>query len=242
MAIKSFIRLLGLRPYKHIFFDLDRTLWDFEGNARITLNDLYTEFNLDQHFESFDEFSRIYHAHNERLWAEYRHGRVEKEVLRKLRFVLTLKSVKVKNDVLAHTLDHRYIADSPTKTSLMPNTLEIMAYLQKRGYPMTIITNGFNEVQWVKLKACGLEPYFAQMLTSENVGFQKPDSRIFEHALRIAACKPTDALMVGDDFEVDIAGARNAGIDQVFYNPNRMASQFKPSFEITDLIELKRIL
>lgn len=233
---------LGGKPYTHIFFDLDRTLWDFEGNARVTLSDLYQEFELFRHFKTFDEFHEIFQKHNERLWAEYRHGRVAKDTLRKMRFSLTLKSAKVKDEVLAQTLDVRYIADSPTKTSLMPNTMEVMEYLRKRGYRMLIITNGFNEVQWIKLKACGLEQYFDLMLTSENVGHQKPDVRIFEQALREAGCKPSRALMVGDDFEVDIVGARNAGIDQVFYTPQGDEGSFTPTYQIRDLIELKRLL
>ncbi len=242
MNLKPIIRKLGGKPYSHIFFDLDRTLWDFEGNARVTLSDLYQEFELFRHFRTFDEFHATFQKHNERLWAEYRHGRVAKDTLRKMRFSLTLKSAKVKDEVLAQTLDVRYIADSPTKTSLMPNTMEVMEYLRKRGYRMLIITNGFNEVQWIKLKACGLEQYFDLMLTSENVGHQKPDVRIFEQALREAGCKPSRALMVGDDFEVDIVGARNAGIDQVFYTPQGDEGSFAPTYQIRDLIELKWLL
>jgi putative hydrolase of the HAD superfamily len=242
MNCKTIIRMLGGKPYTHLFFDLDRTLWDFEANARVTLSDLYHEFELYSHFKSFDEFCKTFQTHNERLWAEYRHGRVAKETLRKLRFTLTLKSAKVKNDALASTLDMRYIADSPTKTTLIPNAIELMEYLKQRGYRMLIITNGFNEVQWIKIRACGLEQYFDQMLTSENVGHQKPDVRIFEKALAEAGCKPGKALMVGDDFEVDIAGARNAGIDQVFFNPNGLDRSFKPTYEIRDLMELKAVL
>lgn len=242
MKWKSIIRMLGAKPYTHLFFDLDRTLWDFESNAERTLSDLFFEFHLDQHFPSFEVFHATYRQHNERLWAEYRNGRIEKAMLRSLRFRLTLKSVKVKDDALASTLDARYIADSPTKTALMPNAIEVMDYLQQRGYRMSIITNGFNEVQWVKLKACGLEKYFDTMLTSENVGFQKPDVRVFEHALQVACCKPSQVLMVGDDFGVDIVGARNAGIDQVFYNPINAGKKFDPTHEIRDLAELKSIL
>lgn len=243
MKWKPILRWVGAKPYRHIFFDLDRTLWDFEANARITLSDLFHEFGLDSHFASFEEFSQIYHRHNERLWAEYRNGRIEKESLRKLRFVLTLKSVKLKDEALAQQLDERYISDSPTKTALMPHTFEILEYLRERGYPMTIITNGFNEVQWIKLKACGLEPYFERMLTSENVGYQKPDPRVFERALQEAGCTPAQAIMVGDDFEVDIAGARRAGIHQLFYNPQQQGNlPFRPTYTVADLIEIKRIL
>lgn len=242
MKLKSIIRRLGGKPYRHIFFDLDRTLWDFETNAQQTLSDLYHEFNLNNHYESFDAFREIFRAHNERLWAEYRHGRVEKNTLRKLRFQLTLKAGKIKDDELAVLLDTRYIADSPTKTTLMPNTVEVLEYLKSRGYTMSLITNGFNEVQWVKIRACDLEKYFTSMLTSENAGYQKPDVRVFEKALADVGCKPSQALMVGDDFEVDIVGAKNAGIDQVFYNPFVSGCTFKATHEIADLIELKKIL
>lgn len=242
MNWKYLVKIFGGRPYDYIFFDLDRTLWDFESNARITLSDLYQEFELAKFFTSFDDFHETFQMHNERLWAEYRHGRIGKEMLRKKRFMLTLRSAKVKDDSLAETLDRRYIADSPTKTSLLPNTMEVMEYLSLKGYPMLIITNGFNEVQWVKLKACGLERYFSMMLTSENVGHQKPDVRIFQKALAEAGCRASRALMVGDDFNVDMVGARNAGIDQVFFNPKGQHVAFSPTYEIKDLIELKRFL
>lgn len=242
MKLKSIARLLGIKPYSYLFFDLDRTLWDFESNARITLSDLFYEYELDRHFPSFDEFHMIYRTHNERLWAEYRNGRLDKKMLRSLRFKLTLNAAKLRNDELASLLDTRYIADSPTKTALMPHTLELMDYLMSKGYSMSIITNGFNEVQWIKLKACGLEKYFVDMHTSENIGFQKPDPRAFEFALQKAGCKPSQVLMIGDDFEVDIVGAKNAGIDQVYYNPTNINCQFNPTYEIKDLLDLKSIL
>lgn len=242
MNWKKFLRKLGAKPYSYIFFDLDRTLWDFETNAQKTLSELFYEYKLDHHFDSFEHFHDVFRTHNERLWAEYRNGRVEKETLRKLRFILTLKAAKIKDDELANLLDVRYIADSPTKTALMPHTIEMLDYLKSRGYRMAIITNGFNEVQWVKIKACGLEAYFEEMHTSENVGYQKPDVKVFEHALKVAGCSPSRALMVGDDFGVDIVGARNAGVDQVFFNPTNDAKLFKPTYEITDLLEIKKLL
>jgi len=242
MNATKLLRLIGRKPYTHLFFDLDRTLWDFEGNAKQTLSDLYQEFELFNHFKTFEEFRSIFEVHNDRLWEEYRHGRIAKDMLRKLRFDLTLKSVKVKNEHLANLLDTRYISDSPQKTRLMPNAVELLEYLKQRGYRMLIITNGFNEVQWIKLKVCGLEQYFDKMLTSENVGHQKPDPRIFNHALKEAGCRASRALMIGDDFAVDIAGAKDAGIDQVYYNPNGLKATISPTYEVADLIELKRIL
>lgn len=227
--------------YKHIFFDLDRTLWDFETNTLKTFRDIYEKYDLTKYFTDYHSFHKSYTEINQVLWQQYLDGKLKKETLRTLRFQLTLEKNGLDNIVLAEKIGLDYITLSPHKTVLFPYTLETLQYL-KNKYQLHIITNGFNEVQFVKIKNCGLEPFFASVVTSEKAGYQKPRKEIFEYSLKSVNAKKNESIMVGDDFEIDIIGAKNAGIDQVYFNPSRIAQEEKATFEIYSLKELQKIL
>ncbi len=227
--------------YKHIFFDLDRTLWDFEANTLETFRDLYVSYNLSAYFSDYQSFHDSYTEINRVLWQEYLDGKLKKEVLRTLRFHITLEKNGLDNMKLAEKIGMDYIALSPQKTILFPYTIETLEYLKKK-YRLHIITNGFNEVQFVKIKNCGLEPYFTSVITSEKAGYQKPRKEIFDYSLKMVNARKKESLMVGDDYEIDIAGAMNAGIDQVYFNPARLPFPKKPTHEISSLRELCDIL
>lgn len=227
--------------YKHIFFDLDRTLWDFETNTLETFRDIFEKYKLSEYFSNYIDFHDIYTEINQVLWQNYLDGKLKKEVLRTIRFQMTLEKNGLNNFKLAEKIGLDYITMSPLKTALFPNTIETLEYLQKK-YQLHIITNGFNEVQFVKIKNCGLESFFASVVTSEKAGFQKPRREIFDYALKSVHAKKKESLMVGDDYEIDIAGARNAGIDQVYFNPARLPMDKKSTYKIHDLKELQEIL
>lgn len=228
------------RRYRHIFFDLDRTLWDFDRNMRLTLEELFERHDLARHFSSFENFFTAFNLHNERLWNEYRHGRLSKEVLRWKRFELTLKDYGVKNQELAETIGEEYVNESPMKTALLPNTLEVLEHLQQ-GYQLHIITNGFNEVQFTKLKLCRIEHYFTRVTTSEISGYHKPHPMAFAQPLSSVNARKAESIMVGDDLEIDIIGARNFGIDQVYLNTTATQHSERVTFEVSSLLELKKI-
>ena len=235
-----FQKLVNRLTVKHIFFDLDRTLWDFEMNSRETLEELYRERLASQTNITAGDFIKIYHKHNERLWSEYRKGAIKKEVLRWKRFQLTFKDLGIVNNDLAQQFDEAYIARSPLKTNLFPGTIEILQYLSKH-YKLHIITNGFLEVQNIKIENAGIAPFIFHMTTSEEAGFQKPDPGAFEYALRKTGAIPKNSVMVGDDLEIDIIGAANVGMKTIFFNPEKQTHNFKPTYEITKLAEMKRI-
>ena len=230
-----------LKAYKHIFFDLDRTLWDFDSNSRAALIDVFENHNLNRYFESPEPFILAYNKHNELLWDHYRKGHIRKEHLRSLRFELTLRDVEIVNNELAIAIGEDYLQLSAGKTILFPYTHEILIYLQKK-YPLYILTNGFRETQFSKMKICDLSKYFHTVFTSETIGFNKPHPKIFHWAMSSVNGKKEECLMIGDDIEVDILGARNCGMDQVFFNPNKLITRAKPTYEIESLIELKKIL
>ncbi len=231
-----------MKTYSHIFFDLDRTLWDFEANTQIVLSELFCKYGLDSRCTgSCSAFIRRYQEVNEILWGYYREGRIGKNDLRLKRFHLTLQDFGVDDIALSRSISQDYICESPKRTALIEHTHDTLAYL-KRKYVLSIITNGFDDVQHLKLRHAGLSEYFASVITSDGAGAKKPDASIFRHSLEAVNAMPERSLMVGDHLEIDIVGARSAGLDQVFFNPGRIAHTEKVTYEIASLDELTRIL
>ena len=230
-----------MKKYCHLFFDLDRTIWDFQANSRETFRDILQKHQLDLVFQSVEEFETMYHEYNDLLWNEYRNGKIHKDVLRWKRFYLTLQDVGIQNEELAKTMDFEYISISPTKTKLFPGATEVLEYLFPK-YPLHIITNGFTEVQFIKLKNSNLNKYFTRIITSEIAGSHKPKREIFHYAVSSANAKKSESLMIGDDLETDIKGAMDFGLDQVYFNPARKPHELNPTYEIVSLKELMNFL
>jgi len=231
-----------MKVYKHIFFDLDKTLWDFERNSKELLSELYNEHSINTYTNAtFENFHSVYIKNNNRLWEDYRNGKISKEFLSIERFNSTLMDFKVDQKKLAREISEEYVLRSPLKTHLFPNTFEILAYLKSK-YSLHIITNGFAEIQHRKLSLSGIDNYFTKLFISEEVGYKKPDTKIFHHCVSNINSVECDCLMIGDDLEVDILGARAAGIDQVFVNFEAIKHNEEITFEVFSLIELKKIL
>lgn len=230
-----------IRKYKHLFFDIDRTLWDYETNAAEILNELFYKYSLNETSINVDDFVKEFNRCNDLMWKKYNRGMIKKETLRDRRFYMTLRKFKIKDKNLALKLSKEYIEKSPDKTNLFPEVTETLEYLKKH-YRLHIITNGFDEVQFKKLKNCGIKDFFEKVVTSDNAGYTKPDVRIFQYAITSVNAKKTESLMIGDNWEIDILGAKAYGIDQVYFNPVRKKHKDKATFEITGIGELKGIL
>lgn len=231
-----------MKPYQHIFFDLDRTLWDFEKNSEATLHEIFEHFKLHQRgIENAGHFIAIYKDINHRMWEEYRKGIIRKDQLRGGRFLETLKHFKAEDKALSEQIGDFYVEESPRKTALFEGTVEVLDYLASK-YILHIITNGFEEVQHIKLHHSGLAKYFNVVVTSEQAGCKKPDKEIFDYALKMAGTVSYDALMIGDDLEIDILGARDAGIDQIYFNPSQLPHNYQITAEIQSLGQLLTIL
>jgi putative hydrolase of the HAD superfamily len=229
------------QKYSHIFFDLDRTLWDFDRNSKETLTELFFRHKLDKFIDNPEVFVDIYHDVNLQLWDLYRKGEMTKEVLRFKRFQISFDHFGIHDDQLTSDFGDEYLAISPTKTILVPHTKETLDYLFAR-YKLHIITNGFLKTQEIKMKNCGLDIYFQSLTTSETIGYNKPRSEIFQHALSSVNARKKESIMIGDDLEVDILGARKFGIDQVFLNRDNIIHEDKITYEIKVLTELLEIL
>lgn len=229
--------------YKHIFFDLDHTLWDFEQNSKEALAEIFTDFKLEDYLNcSFNEFIHVYHQINHAYWDDYKKGMVSREKLRNGRFYDTLSQFKVNNEDLALSISESYISRSPHKKQLFEGAIRVLDYLKHKDYVLHIITNGFNEVQFIKLTESGLLPYFKTITTSEHAGYNKPDEKIFEHALTQASAKKIESIMIGDNIEADIIGAINFGMDAIWFNPNKEKHHSNEKFHtINHLLELEEI-
>lgn len=230
------------KKYKHLFFDLDHTLWDFDRNSEATLKQLYGEYKLhDMGITDFDEMFRAYNVHNDKLWERYRNGYIKRDELRWKRMWLMLLDFKVPDTALAHELSVAYLEILPTQTLLMPHTKELLEHCKGR-YEMHLITNGFETTQRLKLQYSGIARYFKHLITSEKSNSMKPYKEIFEFALKQAEAGVEESIMIGDAVDIDILGAINAGWDSVYFNPYGIPHDRKPTYEITHLRELMDIL
>lgn len=222
----------------HLFFDLDHTLWDFEKNSKMALKQIFKESGLDQHIDEFSTFHGVYKNSNRILWRQYGRGLLDKEVLRTKRFEDTLRYFRIDDPALVQTLSDSYLRISPYQKNLFPHAIETLTYLQKEKYQMHIITNGFKEVQHIKLREAGLLPFFDVIVCSEEVGINKPDPLVFEYSMRKAGTTRDKSVMIGDDYEVDYLGALNAGMRAIFFNHQGLKKVRKDDDYIHHLNEL----
>ena len=211
-----------MKKYKAVFLDWDDTIGDFHGAADLALAQMYEKYQLDRYFASLDEFVGLYKPHNLELWAKYGEDKVTKEYLSLDRFLFPLMhgSLYPNGETaqvirLAMTMSDDFLALTTAHFSLLEGAEELVRYLAKK-YPLTVVTNGFVEVQYEKFDKSGLRDCFAHIVLSEEVGCQKPNPRIFEEALRMNGLAAQDVVMIGDSWNSDIQGAINAGIDQIW--------------------------
>lgn len=233
------------RHYDVLFIDLDDTLYDFSANSTNAYREVYTLMGYDQWFDGFDHYNEIYRQRNQQLWQLYNDGSITKEQLNAERYAYPLRVVGVPDaDAVGARFWEEAMKRLPLGKLLMPHAREILEYLKPR-YRLYILSNGFAELQTRKMRAGGIGDFFEGVVLSEDIGVNKPHRAIFEHALRVAGVDAEKALMIGDNYEVDAKGAYGVGMDQVFYNAVGMAlapEQWKPTYTIGSLLELKQIL
>lgn len=226
--------------YKHLFFDLDHTLWDFNKNCSETLEELFVHFQFASLGFLPSELIEKYTLVNYRMWDEYNKGLITKQEIRNRRFELTFAELGVDKSFVPSNINEEFLKICPAKGHVFPYTYEVLDYLVK-NYNLHIITNGFTETQAIKMSTSKLDNYFSNVILSETLGFAKPDKKIFDHAVNLSGGKSSECIMIGDDLYTDIFGARNAGIDQVFFNPNKQKHEEQVTHEIECLSELKKI-
>ena len=229
-------------PYKDLFFDLDHTIWDFELNSKETLWDLHQKYQLEaKGSDNFDVFYSNYSVHNHRLWDRYTKGFMKQEELRWKRIYLSLLDYKIADEALSKEMSVDYLDILPNKKNLFPYTIEILDYLKNKDYKMHLITNGFESVQFKKIKNSNLAHYFIEVITSEASNSLKPNKEIFDYALKASNAKLETSIMIGDNEAADIQGAINAGMDSIFVNHLQIQPTVAATHTITHLKELENI-
>ncbi|MGB0879153.1 MAG: YjjG family noncanonical pyrimidine nucleotidase [Polaribacter sp.] len=224
---------------KHVFFDLDHTLWDFEKNSNLTFQKVFEDYKIDL---KTAHFLSAYKPINQRYWKLYREEKVSKETLRYGRLKDAFDTLNYSiSDTLIDTIATKYIDFLPEFKSLFEGTIELLEYL-KNKYELHIITNGFEEVQNKKMLNSNIYQYFKQIITSESVGVKKPNPRVFEYALEIAKAKKEESIMIGDDLEADIQGALNTGLTAIHCNFDNQNIKNNSIISVTSLSEIKQYL
>ncbi|KAB1155216.1 noncanonical pyrimidine nucleotidase, YjjG family [Tenacibaculum aiptasiae] len=222
---------------KHIFFDLDHTLWDFDRNSKLTFEQIFEEQNINI---QIDKFLEIYMPINLKYWRLFRENKILKKDLRykRLKEAFDVLNYNASDDLI-NKISEDYIKYLPNNNYLFEGTIEILDYLIEK-YELHIITNGFEEVQNVKLKKSGIDKYFNKVITSECIGVKKPDPKIFEYALKQANALADNSMMIGDSYEADVLGAMNVGMSTIhFVNENDIDNRVT---SINSLAQLKQYL
>lgn len=231
-----------MKKYRHIFFDLDHTLWDYDTNVQESLSELFEIYRLpDVGIPDFQTFIDAFYQVNFKLWALYDLGKIDKHDLRETRFKLIFEKAGVRGSHVPKEMEEDFMQRTSSKPHLLPYSREILDYLSP-NYRMHIITNGFNESQAKKMHSSGLTPYFDLVVTSETTGHKKPDPRIFHYAMDKLSVKCGDCIMIGDNPNSDILGAIRSNIDQIYFDPHEKGIEHQPTHTIRHLKELEGIL
>ncbi|MCK5847350.1 MAG: YjjG family noncanonical pyrimidine nucleotidase [Bacteroidales bacterium] len=228
--------------YKHIFFDLDRTLWDFDANSEEVLLDMYNKFDITT-LACIDsqEFIDNYREVNHSLWAQYRVGEISKGFLSTQRFYKTMQLFDVDDLSMAKEMGEYYVKESPFKKRLFAGAIPLLESLSSK-YKLHLITNGFAEVQYIKLEQSGLEKYFEEVIISEETDWKKPHPEIFKFAMEKAGAIVEESIMIGDDLKADIIGAAEIEMDQIWVNFDNTYAGFKPTYTVGKLLDILQIL
>jgi len=232
-----------MKNVRHIFFDLDNTLWDHRKNAYLTIKELFSQQKISETYNiDFELFHDAYHEINEKLWEQIRDGEIDKEYLRKYRFYNTFLRFEVDNQDLADYFEHHFLDEILKYNELVPGAADLLDYLETKDYKMHIISNGFQEVTERKCVLSGIADYFETITSADSVGVRKPRPEIFQHSLDLARAEKSESILIGDDWIADVKGAQRFGIDVIFfdvYNDNPQEENLKI---VLNLSEIKNIL
>ena len=231
-----------MSKYIHLFLDFDDTIYDTHGNANIALREAYDFFKLDKIFGTFEMYSSLYWKRNQEVWALYSLGKITKDELIVERFLYPLRQLNTGTPEFALQMNDWFLERTAEKSGLVDGALDLLNYLKPK-YKLHILSNGFTEVQYKKIRNAGLEEFFDNVFLSEMIGINKPDRRIYDYALDKSGASRKNVIMIGDNYDTDITGAINSGIDQIFFNRNEtFLPDIPPTYEVKDLNQITLIL
>ena len=230
--------------YNDLFIDFDDTLYDTYGNAVIALRETFEAFHLERWFADPQVFYDAYWAANIDLWSRYSRGEITRPflIVERFRRPLSVGDGLPVTESLCLEMSDRFLEFCSSKPGVVEGAHELMDYLRQRGYRMHMTSNGFHEVQYKKLAACGLRDYFDTIILSEDAGANKPSPQYFDYALKVSGARRETTLMIGDNLNTDIVGAHNAGLDTILFNRWGVEPSDVPTHTVNSLLDIKTIL
>ncbi len=228
---------------RHIFFDLDNTLWDHRKNAYLTIKELFNQQKITEKYGiDFESFHQVYHDINERLWEQIRDGEIDKDYLRKHRFYDSFLSFGIDDAQLSDYFEHHFLDEILNYNELVDGAIDLLDYLRNKGYIMHIISNGFQEVTERKCILSGISDYFETITSADSIGLRKPRPEIFDYSLNLAKAAKEESIMIGDDWIADVKGAQNFGMDVIFFDVYQDNPQEAGLKVVRHLSEIKNYL
>lgn len=226
------------KEYRILLFDLDDTLLDFEANEREALKKLFEDNHISFTKEVFD----IYTGINKGLWASYEKGSLLLDEVLNTRFYKTLLQLGKEVDGVLWEKEYRELLGNGHE--MIDGAYELCKRLSSGPCRLFIVTNGVTQTQMKRLQYSGLMPFFEDIFTSQDIGFQKPAKEFFDHVKEhIKDFRTEKALVIGDSLSSDIKGGNLAGIDTCWINrKNSSSSEIKSTYTITELKGLYNIL
>ena len=232
-----------MKNVRHIFFDLDNTLWDHRKNARLTLEKLFKKHQILEKYQlEFEDFHTEYDIVNEGLWADLRDEKIDKAYLRNHRFHDTFLKFKIDNFDLSQEFENNFLDDIVEFNELVEGSIEILDHLKQKNYKLHIITNGFEEVSYRKIEGSGMNDYFETVTSADSLNIRKPNPKIFDHALKIAKATKEESILIGDDWIADVLGAKNYGLDVIFFDVFKEQPALTEIKRVENLVEIKEFL
>ncbi len=227
---------------RHIFFDLDNTLWDHRKNARLAIQHIFNREKIGERFSlDFNEFHREYFTINENLWAQIRDGEIDKEYLRKHRFYDSFLFFEIDDAELSQGFENSFLKEILNYNELVEGTIELLEYLNAKHYTLHVLSNGFQEVTYTKCLLSGIDRFFETVTSADEINIRKPQPEIFEYALKKASATATGSIIIGDDWIADIEGGLAFGMDAIFFD--RFDDDYDaPVKTVKKLAEIKNFL
>ena len=222
--------------FKTVFLDLDDTILDFKSAEREAICKTLSYFNVVPTDEIICRYSDI----NQSLWKKFELGQIERSVLLTLRFEMLFEEFGIHADT--QKAPEIYIDALSNSYPIIPGAVELLEKLYKK-YDLYIVSNGTYTVQKSRIKGCDISKYFKQIFISQEVGFNKPDIKFFEHCFKnIDGFSKEHAIIIGDSVSSDILGGKNAGIATCLFNPDNKPYDIIPDFVVNSLSEIPKIL
>ena len=244
--------------YKAIFIDIDDTLLDYVPCCREAFDEAMKVLSTEYGIQSTDQITQdqlfeLFFGISGRLFSEAKRGLhtiAEVMELYPREFVERMSELaddRVRNlemEQRTDTFKHAFRAAWGETHTLVDGAKECLEALQHKGYRLFAASNSFGHLQRSRLERAGILDYFENTYISMDIGYDKPDIRFYEHALRACGLAANEVLMVGDSMTTDIVGAKKAGLGTCFFNrrPEEKSAEKVADYEIRSLSELLAIL